>query len=182
VLVHARGSGTVRIIAEDGEDLALLDPDLAGLVGEAIGASEAVVDGFLTRQATRSGNTVTLVPTVRRHPLGFLSGRPVEIEVAPVDEGGDAGGVVAFVAVDLLRVEGQDLFDVPLLERKRILESLVRAGERVRVSPYTQPPVQPWLHTWQAAGFRGVTMKAANSRYLPGAETLEWAVALARTR
>jgi bifunctional non-homologous end joining protein LigD len=182
VLVHAGGSGVVRIIAGDGEDLARRDPELAGLIGEAIGASEAVVDGFLTRQATRPGNTVTLVPTVRKSPLGILSGRPVEIVVAPADEGEDAEGVVAFVAVDLLRVEGQDLFDVPLLERKRILDSLVVAGDRVRVSPYTQPPVQPWLHTWQAAGFRGLTMKAANSRYVPGAETREWAVALARSR
>jgi ATP-dependent DNA ligase len=81
---------------------------------------------------------------------------------------------LALVCLDLLRVDGQDLFDVPLLERKRLLEGLIQGSERVRVSPFTRPPAEPWIASWKAAGFKGGMLKAANSRYVPGRHTPEW--------
>jgi bifunctional non-homologous end joining protein LigD len=183
VLVHVDGLGGTRIIAEDGEDVSTLDPALTALVGAAIASGSAIIDGFLTTQATRPGSTVSLVPRFRKRPLGMLLGPGVEQDLTPGPEAVPPGEeTVAFVAVDLLRVDGQDLFDVPLLERKRILEGIIVPGARVRVSPFTQPPVEHWLRSWEAAGFRGVMMKAANSRYRPGAETSEWVFARARSR
>ena len=82
--------------------------------------------------------------------------------------------VIAFVALDLLQVDGQSLFEVPLLERKRLLESLVAQSERVRVSVHTRPPVDPWVASWKGAGFRGVMLKAANGRYSPGGYADDW--------
>jgi hypothetical protein len=82
--------------------------------------------------------------------------------------------VLAFVALDLLQVDGQPLFDLPLLERKRILESLVQQTELVRVSPYTRPPIDPWVASWKGAGFKGAMMKAANGRYTPGGYARDW--------
>jgi len=89
------------------------------------------------------------------------------------DEG---GGRVAFVAVDLLRVDGQTLLDLPLLERKRLLDSLIRQGDLVRVSPYTRPPLRSWILSWKSLGFDGAVVKAANSRYVPSTVTEEWTV------
>ena len=82
--------------------------------------------------------------------------------------------VLAFVAVDLLVVDGQSLLDLPLLERKRLLESIIVPSERVRVSPYTRPPVDPWVASWKGAGLKGAIIKAANGRYSPGAEVSDW--------
>ena len=92
----------------------------------------------------------------------------------------DRENLVAFVAVDLLRLDGEELLDVPLLERKRLLEQVVAAGDLVRVTPFVRPPLEGWLNSWKAAGFAGAILKAANSRYVPGRETDEWYVALPR--
>ena len=66
------------------------------------------------------------------------------------------------------------MLDVPLLERKRLLESLIAPGPLVRTSPMVRPPVDSWIATWKSVGLRGGILKAANSRYRPGAETVEW--------
>ena len=39
----------------------------------------------------------------------------------------------------------------------------------VRSGPFVRPPIDPWVGSWKAQGFTGLTYKAANSRYLPGA-------------
>ncbi|HZW01778.1 MAG TPA: hypothetical protein VFF55_09450, partial [Candidatus Deferrimicrobium sp.] len=84
------------------------------------------------------------------------------------------GGVDGFIAVDLLRVDGTSLLDVPLLERKRLLESVVVPGPLVRTSPHVRPPIDSWIATWKALGLRGGILKAANSRYVPGDDSIEW--------
>jgi ATP-dependent DNA ligase len=134
----------------------------------------------VTDQATRPGEGISLAGASRTSG-NFITGVRVQTDLAPRNAG-DSERPLAFVAVDLLRVDGQDLFDVPLLERKRLLDSLLLQHERVRVSPYTQPPLKPWLDSWRASGFRGAMLKAANSRYLPGRETDDWTSALASDR
>jgi len=66
------------------------------------------------------------------------------------------------------------LLDVPLLERKRLLESVLDQGPLVRVSVICRPPVNGWVASWQGAGLRGGMLKAANGRYIPGDRTPEW--------
>ncbi len=183
VLVHvdasrraADGGPWCAVLDDEGEDVADLEPEVTAALRTAILAGDAVVDGYLTDQATRPGENIALVAVGRRSG-NIVMGHRVDPDVSPpLDDGSPRP--VAFVAVDLLRVDGQDLFDVPLLERKRILDSLVTVGELVRLSPYTRPPVEGWMRTWRATGFEGVMLKAANSRYRPGAETDDWTIAL----
>ena len=84
---------------------------------------------------------------------------------------------MAFVAVDLLWIDDQSLLDVPLLERKRVLESVLRESELVRVGVYVRPPIDPWIGSWRTMGFRRMSFRGANSRYVPGAKNREWAQA-----
>jgi hypothetical protein len=173
------GEAWVLLLDETGEDVTESEADVAARLRGAIRTADAVVDGYLTRQATRGGTDVSVAPIARtRRSLMYI--RTVEVDVAPPEPA--EPGPVAFVAVDLLRIDGQDLFDVPLLERKRILDSIVVESELVRLSPYTQPPIDTWVRTWKAAGFRGAMLKAANSRYLPGGETDEWQAAVGSPR
>ena len=62
-------------------------------------------------------------------------------------------GPPAFVAVDLLLVDDEPILDVPLLERKRILEGVLDEAELVRRTVFVRPPVDPWLGTWRSLGF-----------------------------
>ena len=80
----------------------------------------------------------------------------------------------AFVAIDLVELEGQPLHDVPYLERRRLLASVVEENIRVRISPAVRHPLHNWLLGWRAAGFEHYVAKHVNSRYRPGEVTEEW--------
>jgi ATP-dependent DNA ligase len=63
---------------------------------------------------------------------------------------------------------------VPLLERKRVLESILPPGDLVRPGLFVRQPIDSWIGSWRAQGFRGLTFKAANSRYRPGETAADW--------
>jgi ATP-dependent DNA ligase len=168
------GEPSLRLIDADGEDVTTGELDVFRALRDAIAAVDAIVDGFLTDEASRTGEGTAIAMTARGAGLGTLLMRPPEVDVTtPVDE---PAGPVAFVAVDLLRVDGQSLLDLPLLERKRLLESVIQERDLVRLSPYARPPLGPWLRTWKAAGFAGAVLKAANSRYRPTTVSSEWRI------
>jgi bifunctional non-homologous end joining protein LigD len=83
---------------------------------------------------------------------------------------------ISFVATDLLWLDDTSLLDVPLLERRRLLESVVEESDVVRVGAFIRPPIASWVGSWRAQGFTGLTYKAANSRYRSGEANPEWAV------
>jgi ATP-dependent DNA ligase len=182
VLAHYRDSpnidewGDVRVIDQYGDDATLDAPQAVDQLRRSVQAREAVIDGVMTNEATAGGeNTaIGMFPTVNPIRKFFLGGTP-ESDVKYEPRGPRREGAMAFVAVDLLSVDDQPLFDLPLLERKRILESIIVESDLVRLSPVARPPVRSWYNTWRSAGFRGMIMKSSNSRYRPGQETVEWA-------
>jgi hypothetical protein len=176
VLAHFRarpdeGTAHVSLRDEDGDEIGDIARDAATALRDSVMALEAVIDGVLTRQATLGGVGSSMVVEAEVSSLAFvLPTRPD----ATFRRRDGSPGELAFVAVDLLSVDGQDLLDLPLLERKRQLESLFVESELLRLSPVVRPPILPWLNSWKSAGFRGLMMKAANSRYRPGELTTEW--------
>jgi len=163
---------SVLLIDSDGNDVTAREPGLAEEIGRSILALDAVVDGILTVQATRSGEGAAIIHQASMSRTTFFMPRDAGIDVERQDAFPEQ--VLAFVALDLLQVDGQPLFDLPLLERKRILESLVQPGDQVRISPFTRPPVEPWVASWKGAGFEGAMLKAANGRYVPGGYADDW--------
>ena len=132
-----------------------------------------MLDGVLTSQATRGGTGTAIIPEAKLSVMDTLMSRDTGLAVrGPAPD--ETLPVEAFVAVDLLRLDGQSLLDVPLLERKRLLESILEQGQLVRVSVVCRPPVDHWVASWQSAGLRGGMMKSANGRYIPGDRTPEW--------
>ncbi len=91
-------------------------------------------------------------------------------ELYPVDKPTpiDPGAPTTFVAVDVLMVDDEELLDVPLLERKRVLESVLDENQFVRRGIYVRPPLDAWLISWRSIGFHSIAFKAANGRYRPG--------------
>lgn len=82
----------------------------------------------------------------------------------------------AFVAFDLVELDGQSLAGVPCQERRRLLASVLTEGPRVRISPFVRQPVGEWLHVWRANGFTHYVAKHMNSRYHPGERTDDWLI------
>jgi ATP-dependent DNA ligase len=83
---------------------------------------------------------------------------------------------VAIVIVDLLWIDDEPMLAVPLLERKRILESVLGESRLVRRGIFVRPPIDTWIGSWRSFGFSRVAYKGANSRYTPGATNSQWAI------
>ena len=190
-----------RVIAAVGEGRATLwsageSIDEHAAVADALGRAiertaidGAIFEAYLTKQAADEGVGVrtwqnqypTISGTMTRMFIGGRRNRLQEYEerkeaelAASAFEDDD---VVTLVVVDLLWLDGQWLLDVPLLERKRVLESIVPEEQLVRPGPYVRQPIASWIGSWRAQGFRAMTFKAANSRYRPGETSDEWTLA-----
>lgn len=81
-----------------------------------------------------------------------------------------------FAAFDLIEVDGQSLLEVPLLERKRHLEGLLRPSRNVRLTAFRARDLRAWRETLLEQGFRRVVLKDQNSLYSPGGTSDSWTV------
>jgi bifunctional non-homologous end joining protein LigD len=169
--------GVVELIDEAGADVADDVPRVAANLRDAVMALEAVIDGILTDQATAGGVGRTFKPRIEIPRPSLITPRRMQEYSRPPRQRDEAPlGEISFVALDLLSIDGQSLLDVPLLERRRQLESLFLESEFLRVTPYARPPIGPWFNSWRSAGFSGLIMKAVNSRYRPGELTSDWTI------
>ena len=193
VLAHVSAAG-VHLVDANGADLASNHPEIAAELLADTGADAAVIDGYLTDQASRSGVGIALDVDVRpgmsEHVTQFflgkqaadavggrgrVSGRTTARTSEQIEAAAAAAPVpIAFVAIDLLALDDEALLDVPLLERKRLLESVLLEGDRVRRTPYVREPARSFIITWRSFGFGGLAHKEANSRYHPGAPNDDW--------
>ena len=192
-LVEPLWTGLRALAAVDEEEAALVDADgdaiegMDAIVDGLIAAAATdglVVDGYLTKQALHAGSSVyawsdempsmgTLVGLRRNRATDTVALKEAALDSTSFTSDDE----VVFVAIDLLWLDGSSLLDVPLLERRRLLESVVRESDLVRVGAYVRPPIETWVGSWRGQGFSGITYKAANSRYTPGKPNPEWSVA-----
>jgi len=180
---RAQAGPHVAILDEAGDRIEDFPAVEAGLV-EAARATSLLIDGYLTDQVER-GPEHSTIPAVAMPKVGDLTrqmliggGRRRE-EFTPLERSLPANPEVptTLIAVDLLMVDGESLLDVPLLERKRILESVLDENQFVRRGIFVRPPLDPWLVSWRSIGFHSIAFKAANSRYRPGLDNDGWAIA-----
>jgi len=166
-LIARLADGKVTLTNAAGEPAAPEFDEAAPLLAMAIDAESAVIDGIWTSQpfvgngdgARRLAETLVEEGVVESVP------DPAAMETRR-----------AFVAIDLLELEGAPLYDVPFQERRRLLASLVSEDVRVRLSPVVKLPVRPWLDAWRANGFSYYVAKHVNSRYRPGEQVEDWLV------
>jgi hypothetical protein len=177
-----------------GQEIAV-PAELTVSLRDAFMATEAVVEGAITTVALRSGEgAFPPMPQVERPPIlvprgvfksvkddPYVRARDHVLEAdaaeAAILEALAAGERHAFVATDLLWLDGQSLLDIPLLERKRLLETVVDESYLVRVTAFVRSSAVATLVTWGGLGFAELSWHGANSRYLPGLENPDWAVA-----
>lgn len=177
--------GAVTMADERGDPIAG-HADVVAALADAAMAEGLVVDGFLTKVTARDGSGVFVgmdeLPSasqfVSRPLLGIRRNRAEEVTRAmnAAREARTFGpdDTVTFVAIDLLWLDGEPLLDVPFLERRRVLESVLVESDLVRRGVFVRPPFESWVGSWRALGFSGLSYKAANSRYRPGVASADW--------
>ncbi|MGD0861991.1 MAG: hypothetical protein ABSA21_04440 [Candidatus Limnocylindrales bacterium] len=178
------GSTYATLCDEKGVDCTAEFENVATAIAQASLADELVLDGWLSVEPTQKSEGVasTLIETPSKGQFltqMFGGGR---IRQQEPSRKLDTQRPIAFVAVDLLLIDGTSLVDLPLLERKRLLDGALQVGELVRITPYVRPPIGSLAMTWRAIGFREMVYKPANGRYLPTGEPGDWATALITSR
>jgi bifunctional non-homologous end joining protein LigD len=190
-LVEPLWTGVRGLAAVDAGGALLVDaegdpvPGMSTIVealSESLQADGVVLDGFLTKQTAHAAAVIVWpdeMPSVGRL-VGLRNNRAVDTvtlkEEALAARSFVSEEAVSFVATDLLWLDDTSLLDVPLLERRRLLESVIAESDIVRVGAFVRPPIDSWITSWRSMGFAGLTYKAANSRYLPGEPNPEWVI------
>ena len=183
----ADGRATLRWDGEPFDERPELTVALARAVGPSLDEG-AIFEAHVTKQTASEGVGVqvaipapSVTSAVSRLFIGGARDRARDLEERQEAERDaltfDEDDVVSLIVVDLLWLDGQWLLDVPLLERKRVLESIVPAEQLVRPGLYVRAPVGSMIGSWRAQGFRAMTFKAANSRYRPGETADDWTLA-----
>jgi len=78
------------------------------------------------------------------------------------------------VVFDILHLDGKDLIELPLIERKKILENVVRESERILISAYVVGEGKKFFEEVKAKGLEGIIAKRIDSTYEIGKRSRNW--------
>jgi bifunctional non-homologous end joining protein LigD len=148
------------LISRNLNDITASYPELAKLHEQVVGF-EAVVDGEIV--AMHQGR-----PSFER--LQSRINLRNERDIAQAMK----SCPVTFVAFDLLYLDGRNLSDTPLIERKALLDELFVPAGFVQVSPVIENEGKLLFAAAEAKELEGIVAKRANSPYRPGKRSKDW--------
>lgn len=159
VLAHLDGDGGAVLRSRSGADVTVSYPELDDLGGRV--DAPAVLDGEVVVLDERGAASFS-----RLQPRLQLRD-PARVRRAA------ATSPVVYVVFDVLVCDGASVLDVPVEERRQLLEGLGLHGGRVQVPPSVDDVTQ-LLEIAAARGDEGVVSKRLGSRYRPGARSNDW--------
>jgi bifunctional non-homologous end joining protein LigD len=146
------GDGDVRVVDGDEIDRTATLPELAG-TAVRIAARSAILDGELVVvDAHGRADTAALEQRLEGQP-----GRPV-----------------AFLAFDLLHLDGRSLLGQPLVRRREALKRILRPGDEVVAVPAIATEGRALFDAIVAQGLAGMMARQRQGPYLPGLRSRLW--------
>lgn len=152
------GDGDVRVVDADGVDRTAALPELAG-TAVRVAARSAILDGELV--------------------LVDAQGRADAAGLATRLDGG-AGRPVAFLAFDLLHLDGSSLLNQPLTKRRETLRRILRPGDEVVAVPAIATEGRALFDAIAGQGLAGMMARQRQGPYLPGIRSRLWRLIPAR--
>jgi bifunctional non-homologous end joining protein LigD len=150
VLIYKYGK-IIRLINRRGIDIAYRYPEIRPI--ENIKAEKAVLDGEIVVFDKKGRPDFSLLAE-REHIISRLKIK-LRAKIFPAT-------VVVF---DILNFEGKDLTNIPLIERKKILEKIIKENGRIKLCFWTKNGKALWKSVTKRK-LEGVMAKQANSPYL----------------
>jgi bifunctional non-homologous end joining protein LigD len=147
--------GQLTLYARSGRDRTALYPELEPMA-EAVPAREAIIDGEVVAFGEDGRPSFAALQT-RMHSLGPAPRAPI-----------------AFLAFDLLHLNGISLLGHPYVERRGLLDSLELAGPNWQIPPVFRGMGDAALQTSHAQNLEGVVAKRLDSLYEPGRRSQAW--------
>ncbi|MFL5755453.1 MAG: hypothetical protein ACJ77N_04060 [Chloroflexota bacterium] len=146
------GTGDVRLLGEDGEDVVGRLPELGGLAVR-VAARSAILDGELV--------------VVDGH--GRIDSAALESRIA-----GQRGRPVVYLVWDLLHLDGRSLIGLPLAKRRTELRNVLHPADEVLVVPAIPNEGRALFDAVVAQGIGGILARESRSPYLPGVRSRLW--------
>ena len=146
------GGGAVRIVDAEGVERTATLPELAG-TAVRVTARSAILDGELV--VVDSDGRADAAALQRRLDGG--SGRPV-----------------AFLAFDLLHLDGSSLLGLPLVKRRELLRRTLRPGDEVVAVPAIATEGRALFDAIVDQGLAGMMARQRQGPYLPGIRSRLW--------
>jgi bifunctional non-homologous end joining protein LigD len=146
------GGGAVSIRDAAGRDRTAVLPELAGLAVR-VAARSAILDGELV-----------VVDASGRADPGELARRLA----------GEPGRPAAFLAFDLLHLDGRSLLSQALVRRREALRRVLRPGDEVVAVPAIATEGIALFEAAVAQGIAGILARQRASPYLPGVRSRLW--------
>jgi bifunctional non-homologous end joining protein LigD len=86
----------------------------------------------------------------------------------------EADGQLLFYVFDILWLNGMDLTQLPLIERRNILRKILPKSDLIRMSENFGESASDFLEAAKKMGLEGIIAKKADSNYYPGIRSKEW--------
>jgi len=89
----------------------------------------------------------------------------------------EADGALVYYVFDILWLNGYDLTELPLAERRKILEEQIKSAGKegiIRLSEAFSTDASSLLAAAAKLGFEGIMAKREESRYIPGERSRDW--------
>lgn len=86
----------------------------------------------------------------------------------------EADGELYYYVFDIIWLNGKDLMQLPLLERRNVLKQILPENSIIRLSENYEVNGIDFFETVKKMGLEGIMAKKANSVYKPGIRTKEW--------
>jgi len=150
------GSGT-RLYSRSGRDVTVAFPEIAEALEEQA-AADFVIDGEVVAFEGRRTSFARLQP---------------RIHLSSAAKARRTGIAVFFYVFDVLRARSEDVRRRPLLERKRVLRSLLTFEGPVRLTPYRVRAGEEYFAEVCRKGWEGLIAKRAAATYTTG-RTKDW--------
>jgi len=79
-----------------------------------------------------------------------------------------------YVVFDILEKDGEELLNIPLIERKRILKDSVKEGKFAVLSIFVEKTGEAYYRAAMNKGIEGIMAKKKQSSYEPGKRSEDW--------
>jgi bifunctional non-homologous end joining protein LigD len=145
-------NGKVRLVSRNQNELTARYPELKDMA-QSVKAKTAILDGEVVALDDEGKASFSLM----QQRTGFRPGGKRAVANADVP--------VLYYAFDLLYLDGEDWRKVPLEERKRKLQSIVKTGNSLRYSDHYEEQGKALFEVARSKGLEGIVAKKRVSFY-----------------
>lgn len=147
--------GKFKLITRNGKEVAFRYPELADL-SKLVNAKEAILDGEIVT-FDKAGRSVFQSLQSR---IGLKEKADIEREAKEHP--------AVYCVFDLLYLDGYDLRNSPLVERKQLLTSILKPSTYLRISEHIEANGTAFFHEAEARHLEGIIAKRSDSTYQAG--------------